>query len=300
MSRPGRRLPAQLYTGLVLVAAFWPLNWAVPGLRTHLLFFPLWLGYCLTVDGLVALRTGGSALTRNPLGFAALFLVSVPGWWLFEVVNWRTDNWRYLGGEAFGPLEYFLLASLSFSTVMPAVFGTAEVMASTAWIDRLRSGPRLPAGVASPTRWLVTGLVMFALVMAWPDLFFALVWTSLFFVLEPINAWLGRPTMMAALRRGDWRAVAALAAGALVCGFFWEMWNYLSFPKWVYRVPYVDFARVFEMPLLGYGGYLPFSLELFALYHLVVAVTGTGLLFRPHPGGGAVELPGVECADNEP
>jgi hypothetical protein len=32
----------------------------------------------------------------------------------------------------------------------------------------------------------------------------------------------------------------------------------------------VDFARVFEMPLLGYGGYLPFALELFALYHLIV------------------------------
>jgi hypothetical protein len=26
------------------------------------------------------------------------------------------------------------------------------------------------------------------------------------------------------------------------------------------------------MPLLGYGGYLPFSLELFALYHLVVGL----------------------------
>jgi hypothetical protein len=28
------------------------------------------------------------------------------------------------------------------------------------------------------------------------------------------------------------------------------------------------------MPLLGYGGYLPFSLELFAIYHLIVGLVG--------------------------
>jgi hypothetical protein len=28
------------------------------------------------------------------------------------------------------------------------------------------------------------------------------------------------------------------------------------------------------MPLLGYGGYLPFALELYALYHLVSGLRG--------------------------
>jgi len=28
------------------------------------------------------------------------------------------------------------------------------------------------------------------------------------------------------------------------------------------------------MPLLGYGGYLPFAMELFAMYHLLVGVLG--------------------------
>jgi hypothetical protein len=36
----------------------------------------------------------------------------------------------------------------------------------------------------------------------------------------------------------------------------------------------VDFIRVFEMPLLGYGGYVPFALELFALYHLMARWAG--------------------------
>jgi len=38
-----------------LVAVFWILNWSLSGLRTHWGFFPLWLGYALTVDALVFL-----------------------------------------------------------------------------------------------------------------------------------------------------------------------------------------------------------------------------------------------------
>jgi len=39
-------------------------------------------------------------------------------------------------------------------------------------------------------------------------------------------------------------------------------------------MPFVDFLRIFEMPLLGYGGYIPFSLELFALYNLIFGLLG--------------------------
>ena len=62
---------------------------------------------------------------------------------------------------------------------------------------------------------------------------------------------------------------ALLALGALVCGFFWEMWNYYSFPKWTYHTPGAEFLKIFEMPLLGYGGDIPFALELYALKILV-------------------------------
>jgi hypothetical protein len=59
----------------------------------------------------------------------------------------------------------------------------------------------------------------------------------------------------------------------LICGWFWEMWNVLSMPKWVYHVPFVDWLKLFEMPILGYGGYLPFSLEVFAAWSLLSGVT---------------------------
>jgi len=54
------------------------------------------------------------------------------------------------------------------------------------------------------------------------------------------------------------------------------MWNYYSFPKWVYHTPGTGFLRVFEMPLLGYGGYVPFGLELYALRNFLWP-NGSGL-----------------------
>ena len=57
----------QGWVGLALIAICWPLNWTLPGLRTHLLFFPLWLGYTLAVDALT-LRRSGSSLRHMPAG----------------------------------------------------------------------------------------------------------------------------------------------------------------------------------------------------------------------------------------
>ena len=52
------------------------------------------------------------------------------------------------------------------------------------------------------------------------------------------------------------------------------MWNYYSYPKWIYHVAWGGWFHIFEMLLLGYGGYLPFALELYALYHLVAGWFG--------------------------
>src|ERR1700758_2260325 len=97
----------QWWLGLMLLAVCWPLNWLLPGMRTAYLFFPLWLGYILSVDGLVQRRTGTSLWNRSRRHFVLLFVASAPAWWLFEAINQRTGNWQYLGGSAFSDLEYF-------------------------------------------------------------------------------------------------------------------------------------------------------------------------------------------------
>jgi hypothetical protein len=257
------------WAGVILIALAWPLNWMLAGLRTHLLFFPLWLGYALLIDALVLRRRGTSILARSRRDFVLLFVCSAPAWWLFEVFNWRTQNWDYLGGGQFGAVTYFLLTTLSFTTVMPAVFETAELVRSAAPLRRLSDGPRLKLTRPVLLAMFGVGLAMVALSMALPGYFYPLLWGSAFFLAEPINAWRGRPSLLGYLAHGDWQPVAALGLGALVCGFFWEFWNFYSYPKWTYHTPGVGFLHVFEMPLLGFLGYPPFGLELFALLHLI-------------------------------
>ncbi|HEX7070815.1 MAG TPA: hypothetical protein VF190_08410 [Rhodothermales bacterium] len=267
------RRPVRLahgWLGLALIAVAWPLNWLLAGPRTHLLFFPLWLGYVLVVDALVLRRTGRSMATSEPRRFAALFVVSIPLWWIFELLNERTRNWQYLGAELFSDLEYALLASVAFSTVIPAVLETAELVSSFRWMKRVSDGPRLPGEGAFEFVLFGAGLGMLGLVVARPEAFYPFLWGALYAIVEPINVRLGRPNLLSGLHRGDWRPLVALSVGALICGFFWEMWNYFSYPKWVYRTPGVEFLHVFEMPLLGYIGYLPFAWEVYAFVHLVM------------------------------
>ncbi|NIV14482.1 MAG: hypothetical protein GWN62_25365 [Aliifodinibius sp.] len=213
-------------------------------------------------------------MTRSWQAYLGLFAISVISWWLFEFFNWRLQNWVYLGKENFSNLVFAILATFSFSSVVPAVFGTAELVGSFARIKDLQPGWRLRSTRRTVLFFFILGWFMLILMLAWPRYFFPFMWLSVFFIIEPINVWLGNRTLAKSVHYGDWRPVFALWFGALICGFFWEMWNFYSYPKWIYQIPFVDFGQIFEMPILGYGGYLPFAMELYALYHFIVGFTG--------------------------
>lgn len=234
----------------------------------------MWTGFILAMDAIVLYRSGSSLITRSLGRFILLFVASAPAWWLFELLNLRGQNWSYQGRELFSGLHYAAFATFSFSTVMPAVFEASELASTFRWIRRLGKGPEIGAGRAVPHVMFASGAVMLALFLLRPRWFFPLMWISVFCIIDPLNGWLGNRTLSLYAARGDWRPAAALGTGCLMCGFFWEMWNYFSFPRWIYSVPYVGFMKVFEMPLLGYGGYIPFALELFALYHLAAGIVG--------------------------
>jgi hypothetical protein len=271
-----RIFPFYGWIGLALSAIFWILNWTLIGPRTYWAFFPMWLGYCLTVDAMVYRRTGTSLLARSWRRYIELFIVSAPVWWLFEAANLRTQNWIYLGLEQFTPVTYAFWTTLSFTTVLPAVLGSAELVSSFDFIKRLRAGPVIRPDGRTAIGFFSAGWAMLALMLIWPAIFFPFVWISAYFILEPLNIWKSNRNLAESTRSGDWRPVVALWLGVLLTAVFWEMWNYFSYPKWVYHVAWGGWLHIFEMPLLGYGGYLPFSLELFALYHLLMGWFGRG------------------------
>ncbi len=266
------RFPFYGWLGIFLVIVFWILNWSLDGLRTQWGFFPLWLGYCLTVEGLVFVRKGTSLLKRNLFKYACLFLISAPSWWLFEFLNSFTKNWYYDGRQYFTSLQYFLLASLSFSTVMPAVFGTAELASTFKWIKNLPQRKHLKINKSLLAKFFAAGIAMFLLIIFIPEYFYYLIWVSLYFIIEPVNYLMRNKTLLKFFEAGDWRPFVSLSIGCLISGFFWEFWNFNSYPKWIYNLPNLNILHIFEMPLPGYIGYIPFSIELFALYHLTIGI----------------------------
>jgi hypothetical protein len=268
------KLPLQGWIGFSLIIVFWALNWTLQGARTHWGFFPLWLGYCLAMDGLVYWRTGTSLLTRSPRKYIGLFLISAPVWWIFELFNVRTQNWTYIGADIFSPFEYAFWTTVSFTTVIPAVFGSAEFFASFPFVKRLPRGPVVGTDQKTTLLFFTLGWIMLALMLLWPQIFFPFIWLSLYFILEPVNIWMGNRSLAHWTQHGDWRPIVSLWLGVLLAAFFWEMWNYYSYPKWVYYVPWGGWLHVFEMPLPGYTGYLPFALELYALYHCLRGLFG--------------------------
>lgn len=266
----------QLVAGLVLVGLAWPTAWAGHGeLRAHT-FFPLWLGYILIVDASTRLHSGTSLLARLGRFAFVPFLLSIPIWWLFEAINARLNNWVYIVPHPYSWWRYHLEATLAFSTVLPAVFVTAELVASLT-PDQINLRKVDP----SPRTHVLIGLggaVMIAATLIAPDVFFPLVWIGFFFVADWLASLWDAPHLSAPIRAGNWRPVLNLFAATLLCGFFWEMWNSRSLPKWTYVLPWGEWGHLFEMPLPGYGGYLPFGLELYALSSLLDRASGSHLM----------------------
>ncbi|MHB8578716.1 MAG: hypothetical protein ACYDA4_02510 [Ignavibacteriaceae bacterium] len=264
-----RIFPVRDFAGAFIVILFWTLNWSLPGLRTQWAFFPLWLGFILLVDALVYSAKGSSILSRNRNKFIELFIISIPVWWLFEALNYFTQNWYYEGRQYFSDFQYVLLASLCFSTVMPAVFELAELVATFDWLNKIKISKQIKLDKKYSYSLLILGLVMLFLIILLPHYFYFLIWVSMYLIIEPANLLLGNNNLFNYLSIGNWKPLLSLIIGVLICAFFWEMWNYFSYPKWIYSLPGVNFIHIFEMPLLGYLGYLPFSLELFAIYNLI-------------------------------
>ena len=267
-------LPYRGLLGLILICVAWPFSWAESGTGLQYTFFPLWLGFILAIDGLVLRRTGTSLIVRSPKIMAMMFILAVPYWWMFEAINQVIQNWVYIGSNPETSLFSLIQTSLAFSVVIPAVFEVSELVGSFNFINRFARMPALVLNRQQVAIIGILGVLSLAALLTWPKYLFPITWLSLFFIFDPINYLTGRPSITANVRHGDWRLVVAFALGALICGFFWEMWNYQATISWQYNIGFFDFARIFHMPLLGYGGYLPFGLETYAMFHFVVGLLG--------------------------
>ncbi len=229
-----------------------------------------WWPYIVAVDAIVYLRSGRSLLLTRPRTFALLAVWSAAFWLAFEVVNFRLQNWYYVGIPADwlarGPGVF-----LSFATVLPGIFETLELLACLRVAERVRTrpcelSPRLLRALS------IAGLAFLVLPLAFPRHAYPLIWGALVLLAEPWLAARGERSLLRLCARGEPATIVRLLLAGAVCGVLWESWNHLALARWIYTVPFFEDSKLFEMPYLGFVGFPPFALECFTFARLLVAL----------------------------
>lgn len=250
-------------------------------------FLFLWFGYPVVINALTYARSGRCLLLHHRAQFFLLFPLSVGFWWMFEYLNQFVNNWHYVNLIETDPLERVLLSSLAFSTVLPAVVSTREFLATIPRLSEpFRRWHQLPHLDSAKTGWMLLGGAGLGLTLigVWPTVLFPFLWIAPLGLLWGIPLIRQDPTLLRSLAEGDWRPVIHSSVAAATCGFWWELWNAGSLVHWKYTIPYVHGYTVFQMPILGYAGYLPFGLVCLAVAEQFLNLSpGHGFLLDPPP-----------------
>ena len=223
-----------------------------------------WAGFIVLVNALCVKRCGRSPLTHHTGPFLLTFPASILFWWFFEYLNRYVWNWYYVGVPGISATEYVLFASLCFSSVLPgvtsvaALLGTFRCFSDDVYAGMAKVNVRSEASLAVMS---VLSLVGLTGIVFCPQFTYPLLWISPLMVFILVQIALREQCVLDTLATGNWSLVFRFAIASLVCGLTWETWNYYSMAKWIYAVPYVHRFQVWEMPLVGFGGYLPFGME---------------------------------------
>ncbi len=303
--RPPRRTPVLLIVGAALLALLLGFHfasvlgfsqrtswaWYAEIIRANLT--PLaWCAYLLTLLGFLALWDGRSWLRRHWQRFGVCWLWSVTAWCYFDWINFyfmrdpRTGlrAWEYLN---LPPRFQDRVAGylVAFGAIAPGMFLTAEVLQRLGF-HRLSVRKTLDATSESPKsktenrkstfhRILPPAILVIGLLLTPIPFLFGTplsnlaVWVGTWALLDPINRYCGRPSILGDWLAGRWGRTLALGAGGLICGFLWEFWNYWAWTKWTYHLPFLgswEHFRYFEMPVPGLLGFIAFGLETWAMW----------------------------------
>lgn len=237
---------------------------------------PLFWGFTLMIDGWVYVRNGGKSLIGTvPQEIVGIGVASVSGWMLFEYLNFFVnDNWFYPFGDIIDREVFLLYAIVISSGLIPLAFEWYSLLSTfPALRDRFKKG----ISFVMP-EWVKTVLLVLSIggllgAGLYPNLLFFSLWISpavlLAVVLDKIGVW----TPLRSIGQGNWSPTLVFALTYLIEGLLLECQNYFSASReagkvifteapafWQYNLPYVNTPHLFEMPILGYLGYMPFGI----------------------------------------
>lgn len=275
--------PVWFWWSLPVLVISWIAMWG----RVHLFipleyysFVPLWWAFILILDGVVYKRNNGNSIvSRKPKVMQLLAVVSCFSWFAFEFLNFFVvENWYYPNNEVFSNFGNVFWFSLSYTTVLPAIFEWYMLLKTfKGFRNRYKNGPKLTVNRTFLLVYYVLGLVLAFGMGYYPYVLFWVLWVALVPMLSAAMALTGYWTPFTSIGKGDWSPVILIALATLFNGFFWELWNFGSewfhdsMPTnpnyWKYSVPYLDKIHIFsEMPVLGYFGYLFFGVNCWIIW----------------------------------
>ncbi len=275
---PKVNLPIWFWAGLVLWGTttllfltkskepLWLLHWAD---------LPIYWGFVLMIDGWVYVRNGGRSLVSLvPQEIIGIGVASIPGWMLFEYLNFFVDNyWYYPYAGLMGRQEILLYAIFTSSVLMPLCFEWYCLFNTyPAFKQRFSFGAKIIMTEGLKTILLIMGLALLFATGLFPETMFITLWVAppivLAAALDKIGVW----TPLRSIGKGNWSPTLLFALTYLLEGFLLECQNYFTVNHgsnamdyvvaplyWKYCIPYVDTLHIFEMPIIGFLGYLPFG-----------------------------------------
>jgi len=246
-------------------------------------FTPIvWTGYILLADNLVYRLKGRSLIRNRRREFLMMLPLSVGFWLIFEVYNFRLQNWFYIGLPKtmwVRDIGFFW----AFATILPGIFETTELLEARGVFQNIRWRP-LRLSSRQHLALILTGLAFLVIPPLLPmpiaAYTFGFVWLGFILFLDPLNYRWGAESLLAQWERGRWQRALTLLLAGLICGLLWEFWNYWAVGKWVYAVPILSEIKLFEMPVVGFLGFPPFALECYIMYNTARRFLG-GHLWAP-------------------
>lgn len=293
-SRPSVAFPKWFWGGLgvwsisfiFLIGHFtspkWFLNWA---------YIPLYWGFTFMLDGIVYKRTGGKSIFNNdPQELIGIGVASVSGWLIFEYLNFFVlEYWYYPIGNKIPDDEFCTYAIFASSALLPLCFEWYSLFNTfPSFVNKYKNGIKITFGKPFQVMLLILSFAGLFFMPFYPTYLCPVIWLSPLIILtvelDLFNIW----TPFSPIKKGNWTPALFMALTYLVEGFLLEGQNYISathingiphtdYPGyWVYNVPFINRFHVFEMPVVGFYGYLPFG-----IYCLVWWITFAFLLSIP-------------------
>lgn len=273
-----KKLPTWFWFGLLIFGVSLGFLWTKaeqPKIIVDWLLIPLFWGIIFIVDAWVYRRSGGkSIIAERPQTLVAIAVCSIGGWLLFEFLNFFVlKNWYYPAGDFISKQQFLIYSMLGSSALLTIVFEWYMLLRTFKKLSvKYTEGPKVKISKSVWKVVLIICLISLLAIPFFPNQLFLLIWLvpmlSLISVLSLRNKW----TPVTPLEKGNWSALALIALAYFIQGVLYECWNYFggyhladgtvkTFNPgyWIYSVPYVDVLHVFEMPLLGLFGYLPFG-----------------------------------------